>query len=173
MANSNIISDLKDKVIKEIIKDELIVKVIDSPDMGKELWDSSCMIDNKENHENGFTAHIFRSFQNPYVVIKNITFLAIMVDIPKTYNTIYVKPVLKIYIVSHNDHMRIENIIGVIDNRNDYLSILLDKKFNGMDYGLGTLELTSNIEGSYSKEFLYREMTFETTDLNDSLCLNE
>ena len=58
------------------------------------------------------------------------------------------------------------------DNRNDYISMLLDEKFNGStEYGgIGKLQLTSNSEGTYNEKFLYRRLLFETRDLSDSMC---
>lgn len=49
---------------------------------------------------------------------------------------------------------------------------LLDEKFNGStDYGgIGKLQLVSNTDGTYNKDFLYRRLIFETIDVNDSLC---
>ena len=78
--------------------------------------------------------------------------------------------------------MRVTNIPKVSENRNDYISKLLDVKLNGRNtigvskndknnlHLYGKLKLTSNIEGTFSKDFLYRRMIFETKDLNDSLC---
>ena len=78
--------------------------------------------------------------------------------------------------------MRVTNIPKVSENRNDYISKLLDVKFNGRNtigvskndknnrHLYGKLKLTSNTEGAFSKDFLYRRMVFETKDLNDSLC---
>lgn len=169
MANSNIIHEIKSKVVKAIISDDDIVQVIDSPSMNDEDWDASCIIDKKEN--DAYLSHIFTSWQNPDIIENAITFLCILVDIPETYDSIaFNKPRLTIYIYSHNEHMRIDNIIGVVDNRNDYLSILLDRKFNGSVAGIGTLSLKSNVESAYSKDFLARKMVFETIDLNKSLC---
>ena len=50
---------------------------------------------------------------------------------------------------------------------------LLIKKFNGRsDLGIGIIRLSSNTEGSYQSDYLYRILTFVTTDLNNSLCNN-
>ena len=115
---------------------------------------------------------------------KAITFLTIQVHVPKTYdrNGTWVVPRLEIWILSHQDVMKVDNIPKISDNRNDYISKLLDAKFNGRDtlggskndkYNLhlyGQLKLVSNIEGAFSQKFLYRQMIFEMKDLNDSLC---
>ena len=69
-----------------------------------------------------------------------------------TSNTpeIFKYPQLEIWIISHNKHNRIDNIKGVRDNRNDYISILLDEKFNGESAGIGSLKLISNTAGILS-----------------------
>ena len=70
--------------------------------------------------------------------------------------------------------MSVDNIPKVTDNRNDYLSKLIDQKLNGQSgFGIGKLKLTSNIEGSYQQNYVYRKMIFECLDLNDSKCMDE
>jgi hypothetical protein len=70
--------------------------------------------------------------------------------------------------------MVVDNVLKVTANRNDYLSILIDKKLNGKSgLGIGTLKLLSNVEGSYQQNYLYRKLVFEATDLNKSLCFDE
>ena len=47
-------------------------------------------------------------------------------------------------------------------------------KLNGRsDIGLGELKLTSNVEGSLQRDYLYRKLIFKGTDLNKSLCADE
>lgn len=160
MANSLIVRDMKDKVVKELINDDLIVKVIDSPDV--------------EENDELVNTHIFRYNKNPNLVSKTITFMTIQVHEKSNYrrNGIWVDATLEIIIYSHDDHMKITNIPLIRDNRNDYLASLIDDKFNGRSDigGYGKLELTSNIEGSFNENFLYRRLIFETRDINDSLC---
>ena len=70
--------------------------------------------------------------------------------------------------------MVVDNVKKITDNRNDYLSVLIDNRLNGRkDIGLGELKLISNIEGAFQKDYLYRKMVFEGTDLNNSLCAIE
>ena len=78
--------------------------------------------------------------------------------------------------------MEVKNIPKISDTRNDYISRLIDKKFNGRSsFGgskdpkndistYGSLNLVLNDEGSTTQGFLYRHMVFETKDLNKSLC---
>lgn len=173
MANSTLITDLKQAVIKEIINDESFFYAINSPD----ITDIDCA------DELVYT-HIFPYHQNPETIEKVITFLTIQVHIPKPYdrNKTWVVPKLEIWVFSHHSHMKVNNIPKITDNRNDYISKLLDKKFNGRDtlggskndkYNLhlyGKLDLVTNVEGAFSKDFLYRQLIFEMKDINNSLC---
>ena len=172
MANSTIISELKNKVTKEILNDEELIKAIDPPNYNDKNWDDSYLINSLETIKAGYTPVIYREHQNPNLITKTMTFLTIEVNIPENYNTpeIFKYPLLEIWIVSHNKHNRIDNIDGVKDNRNDYVSILLDKKFNGQIAGIGSLKLVSNLAGIYDDNFVYRRLTFKGIDLSDSIC---
>lgn len=176
MANSALISSLKKAVIKELINDKDIFYAIDSPSIA----DPECA-------DELVYKHIFPYHKNPETVTETITFITVQVHIPKTYgrNNTWVLPRLEIWIISHDAHMKVTNIPKVSDNRNDYLSKLIDKKFNGRDtFGgskndannvhlYGKLDLISNMEGTFTKDFLYRQMIFETKDINDSFCDKE
>ena len=173
MANGTIITDLKNAVIKEIINDESLFYAIDSPD-----------IDSVEDADSLVNKNIFTYHQNPETILKTETFLTIQVHIPKGYgrSKVLITPTLEIWIISHQGHMKVNNIPKIIDNRNDYISKLLDKKFNGRNvlggssnsknnlHLCGSLKLVSNTEGAFNSDFLYRRMIFETVDVNDSVC---
>ena len=164
MANSSIIGKAKNKIIKEFIKDKDIVLAIDSPTV-------------KINEpEKLIGTHIFNYHQNPNTINTVETFITIQVHIPTQIyrDNIYVKPTIEIWIISHEKHMRVDNIPKVNINRNDYLSQLIDIKLNGRsDFGVGKLSLISNVEGSYQQDYVYRKMTFEGKDINNSLCNDE
>lgn len=173
MANSEIITDLKNAVAKEIIQDEAFYYAIDSP-----------KIDSVDDRDKLTDYNIFSYNKNPETITDVTTFLTIMVQVPRTYdrNNTWVVPRLEIWIYSHTDHMEVKNIPKITDNRNDYIAKLLDRKFNGRDILGGSkndkynlhlydkLSLVHNVEGAYSPKFLYRQLIFELKDLNDSLC---
>ena len=125
-----------------------------------------------ENGGDLINTHIFRYNKNPETITKVITFLTVMAHTrTKDRNGDFVIPTLEIWIYSHDDHMKMSSKITK-DNRNDYISRLLDQKFNGStEYGgVGKLKLISNTEGTFSSDFLYRRMIFESVDINDSFC---
>lgn len=175
MANSTIIPKLKAAVMHEIINDENLFYAIDSPD-----------VTDISNANELLYRHVFPYHRHSEALTTSGTFLTIQVHIPKTYDSsnIWVVPTLEIWILSHSDHMKIDGISNISDNRNDYISRLLDKKFNGRDtlnagenadhlHLYGKMHLVSNTEGVFSRDFLYRQMIFEMKDLNNSLCDDE
>lgn len=166
MANSSIIGKVKRQLVKDIIKDETLVKAIDSP--------------NVTSPQKLINTHIFTYNQNPFTINKDITFLTILVHEPDSFtrnddgSDKFIDVEIEIWIISHHSHMEVNNIPKITDNRNDYLSELLDLKLNGRtDLGIGEVKLIYNIEGSFQKDYLYRKMLFKTKDLNNSLCKDE
>ena len=158
MANSNIITTIKNHVIKTLIKDNDIVTAIDSSTVPK------------DKPENLLYTHVFDYNQNPYKVEDVGTFITVQVHIPAQIDKNYSTVTLEIFIVSHYRHMRVDNIPKITVNRNDYLSQLITEKFNGSGLGLGEMSQMTNIEGCYQEDYLYRKLTFKTTDLNKSFC---
>ena len=168
MANSSIIRKAKNKIVKEFIKDADIIAAINSSTV-------------KSNEpEKLIGTHIFNYNQNPHTLNIVGTFITIQVHIPQNYyndynaSTIHVKPTIEIWIVSHEKHMVVDNVPKVTQNRNDYLSELIDRKINGKSgFGIGETVLLSNIEGSFQQDYLFRKMVFQCLDLNWSLCEDE
>lgn len=163
MANSSIIRKAKNKIIKEFIKDEAIVAAINSSKITKP--------------EELINTHIFDYNQNPHTLNDVETFITIQVHIPYSYyedyrsSEVFVKPTIEIWIISHEKHMKVNNIHKITSNRNDYLSELIDNKINGRSgFGIGTTKLLSNVEGSFQQDYLFRKMIIECKDFNWSLC---
>lgn len=166
MANSSIIRKAKNKIIKEFIKDETIVAAINSKTITKP--------------EELINTHIFDYNQNPHTLNNVGTFITIQVHIPYSYyedyraSDVFVKPNIEIWIISHEKHMKVDNVPKITSNRNDYLSELIDNKINGkMGFGIGTTKLLSNVEGSFQQDYLFRKMIIECKDFNWSLCEDE
>lgn len=165
MANSSIIREAKNRIIKEFIKDNDIVAAINSSEI------------KSNNPEKLIGKHIFDYNQNPHTLNIVGTFITIQVHIPQSYYNDYrgsntrIKPTIEIWIISHEQHMSVDNVPKITQNRNDYLSELIDNKINGKSgFGIGDTKLLSNIEGSFQQDYLYRKMVFECIDLNWSLC---
>lgn len=165
MANSSIIRKAKNKIVKEFIKDQEIIAAINSSEV-------------KNNEpEKLIGKHIFNYNQNPHTLNIVGTFITVQVHIPQSYYSDYnssptrVKPTIEIWIISHEKHMVVDNVPKVTQNRNDYLSELIDNKINGKrGFGIGETVLLSNVEGAFQQDYLFRKMIFQCTDLNWSLC---
>lgn len=158
MANSTSISEFKERIVKAICNDDTIFYAFDAKDC--------------ENGGDLINTHIFKYNKNPETITDTVTFMTVMVHTnARDRNKTYVTPTLELWIYSHYDHMKMDTRITK-DNRNDYISMLLDEKFNGStEYGgIGRLQLVSNTEGTFSEKFLYRRLIFETVDINDSIC---
>ena len=159
MANSSIIGEAKNKIIKSFISDDAIVQAIDPVHM-----------DSKESLVNKY---IFNYHQNPDTIKDIDTFITVQVHIPQQHygSNILIDSDIEIFIVTHEEHMKVNNVPKVTENRNDYLSRLIDNKLNGKSlFGIGKLQLRLNLEGSYQKNWLYRQMVFTVMDINDSPC---
>ena len=169
MANSSIIRKAKNRIVKEFIKDPEIIAAIDSSEV-------------KSNEpEKLINKHIFDYNQNPHTLNIVGTFITIQVHIPQNYysdyhgnSAIHVKPTIEIWIVSHEKHMVVDNVPKITQNRNDYLSELIDRKINGKSgFGIGETKLVSNVEGAFQQDYLFRKLIFQCLDLNSSMCDND
>lgn len=166
MSNSSIVRKAKNRIIKEFIKDKDIVAAINSVDI------------ESSEPEKLIGTHIFNYNQNPHTLKKTGTFITVQVHIPQNYysdyhgnSIIHVKPTIEIGIYSHEKHMSVNNVPKVTQNRNDYLSELIDNKINGKSgFGIGNVRLVSNIEGASQSDYLYRKLTFQCLDLNWNFC---
>ena len=164
MANSFIVGDAKNKIIKDFIKDENIIKGIDP--VGISL----------KNSEELVNKYIFNFSQNPETISDVKTFITVQTNITNRHfgNNRYVDYAVEIWIISHEGHMVVDNIPKVTENRNDYLARLIDIKLNGTSkFGIGKLELVQNVEGAVQKDWLYRRLIFEAVDVNNSYCTRD
>ncbi|MFQ9922519.1 MAG: hypothetical protein ACLRVU_03335 [Beduini sp.] len=170
MANSRIISELKQRVLNDLIHDHDVITLIDSPDQEKSNWEPIYLLNTPKTKEMGFTPHLYTEQQNPNFTNLPITFIIVEISIPNTENITFtwVKPILSITIISHRDHLFLDNDPKWKINRNDALSILIDEKFNS-DGSYNDLHLVSNEPALYEKDFLSRTLIFEGIDLNNAL----
>ncbi len=157
MANSTCISEFKNHVIDMIIHNDTLFHAFDA----KECETSSDLKN----------THIFTYNKIPDTATEPATYMTITVNIKeRDKNRTFITPTLEIWIYSHYKHMNMDKEI-TDNNRNDYISMILDEMFNGSDTlgGIGNLNLILNEEGTFDKEFLHRHLIFQTTDINDSL----
>lgn len=174
MANSSIITEIKNKVITEIVNDEAFFYAINSSEIASPAEAASLI-----------NTHLFSYHLNPETLNKAITYLTLQVNITKQdkfkSDDLWINPSLEIGIISHTSRMDVDNLPAVSANRNDYIAQLLDKKFNGrtslgMETDadklilLGKLDLIESTEGALAPDYLYRKLIFITKDINNSIC---
>jgi hypothetical protein len=176
MANSQVITKIKQSVVRQLINNDEFVKVIDNPDMKNEDWMPIYLKQSEMTEEAGFTPSIYTSFKFPNMIEKNISFVCIAVNEAGSLDNKLINADLHIIIFTHKDHMLIKDS-SIPDNRNDYLSIIIDSIFNGKtlkydnkDAYLGKFYLISNTEDAYDDNFLIRHMVYRCNDLNINFC---
>lgn len=159
MSNSSSIRDWKNKIIADLHNDEHFLDALGTTELERE--DLTC-------------SRIFPYYYIPDTVTKVTTFILIEIDIRATSrHNAYAYPIITFTVLCHQDDMKLK-MKGVSATRADYLSELIDNKYNGADgFGLGRLELKSNIAGSLNEKFRYRQITFQGTDINKNLCKAE
>ena len=164
MANDKIITTFKNKIIEQLQQDEAIVNSLD--------------INENEDKEDLTYVRLF-----PYYYIiptqedaKTYIFVEIGVEaVQDRFNTfkndiVYDKCIVYIYVVAHQNVMRMETA-GQSAVRIDYISQLINKKFNGKHIaGIGTLQRVSNMPRSLNDTYRQREIIFEVLDFNKEMC---
>lgn len=105
------------------------------------------------------------------------TYLMVEIDIPErrtrygsSDSNIWVHPTIIFYVVAHQEDMRM-NIVGESGTRMDYLAELIEETYQGKEgFGVGTLELKSDVAGSLNNTYRFRQLVFEAVDLDSALC---
>jgi hypothetical protein len=156
MSNSSSIRDWKNKIIADLHNDEHFLDALRTTELEREALTYS---------------RIFPYYYIPDTITTVTTYILIEIDIKSTSrNNAYAYPIITFTVLCHQDDMRLK-MAGVSATRADYLAELIDNKYNGADgFGLGRLELRSNIAGSLNEKFRYRQIVFQGKDFNDSLC---
>lgn len=157
MANSNCVSEYKNKILNELQDDSDFLYVLNVTE---------------EEIEKGLVyTRLFPYFYiiDTQTVVK--TYICIEVNINSiSRNDVYSYPQIIVTIISHQDDMKID-IPSVSATKIDYLSQLIDTKFNGADgFGIGKLVLKTNIEGNLNDVYRYRRLIFKSTDINNGEC---
>lgn len=156
MPNSSAISRWKNKIISDLHNDEYFLDVLGTTE---------------EEREDLVYTRIFPYYYIPDTITKVSTYILIEIDIRSTsrYN-VYSYPMITFTVLCHQDDMTLR-MTGVSATRADYLAELIDNKYNGAQgFGIGQLELKSNIAGSLNEKFRYRQLIFQGVDMNKRLC---
>lgn len=163
MANSSCIADWKNVILSDLQNDEEILSVLGVTD------------DEKETGLMYSRFYPFRYITGTQEVSK--TYICVEISIDKLgdrrySNRIYVRPTIMFRVIAHQDDNKILNF-PTYKTKLDYLSELIDKKYNGKTIqNSGELELLNNIPNDISTTYRERLVTFRGTDIDKELCFN-
>lgn len=156
MPNSSCISDWKNKILSDLQNDEYFLEVLGTTE---------------EEREDLVYNRLFPHYYIPDTIDKVTTYVCVEIDIrTHTWSKLYSYPTITFTILAHQDDMRL-NMSGISATRIDYLAELLDIKYNhALGFGVGKLELETNIAGNLNTKYRYRQLVFKGVDINDKLC---
>lgn len=162
MGRSSCIRAWKNRIISELSQDDEIINALGlNPDESPDdlVWK--------------------RIFPHYYVeksesVVKS--YILIEIDIPEkrshygsSDSSIWVHPTIIFYVLTHQEDMHMD-LVGESGTRMDYLAELIEEKYEGrQDFGVGTLQLKSDIAGSVNTTYRFRQLVFEAVDV-DGVC---
>ena len=159
MSKSKCIREWKNKIVSELSQDDEIVNALGlNPDESPDdlIWK--------------------RIFPHYYVegTESNVkTLILIEIDIPErrsrygsNSSDIWVHPTIIFYVLTHQEDMHMD-MAGESGTRMDYLAELIEEKYQGrQDFGVGTLELKSDVAGSVNTTYRFRQLVFEAVDVS-------
>lgn len=166
MANSSIVITAKNKIMSDLQNDEKILEFLGVTDeeieddiVYKRLFPFYYVMDVQEEVKSYICVEVLIEKQN-----------SIGLQRTNLRNSLYNYPKIIFTIICHQDDMQLD-MAGVSGTRADNLACLIDEKYNGKDgFGYGKLMLKSNIPGSINETFRYRQVIFDTVDIDDNLC---
>lgn len=163
MANSSCVIDWKNQILSDLQNDNEIITALnlhedDDPD--DLVWN-----------------RLFPHYYIPDTQEEVKTYIMVEIDIQSNRSRyeparrdIYSYPTITFTVLSHQDNMKL-TLPGISATRIDYLSELIDRKYNGASgFGIGEIQLTSNIAGNLNDTYRFRQLVFQAVDFNDSLC---
>lgn len=163
MGKSYVIRKWKDQIMSELSQDDKIIEALGlNPDENPDdlVWKR-------------FMPHLFV----PYTESDVRTYICVEINIPERrarYGSneidVWVHPVIVFYVLTHQEDMHMQ-LAGESGTRMDYLSELIEEKYEGRNgFGVGVLQLKSDLARSIDNTYRVRELIFEAVDLDDSLC---
>lgn len=163
MGKSSCIRQWKNQIMTELCNDDNIIAALGlNPDESPDdlVW-------------NRYYPHYYI----PQTESEVKTYVLVEIDIPErrsryseTNSSIWVYPIIVFYVLTHQEDMQLK-MVGESGTRMDYLAELIEEKYEGKrGFGLGELQLKSDIAGSINNTYRYRQLVFEAVNLEDGLC---
>lgn len=159
MSKSSCIRDWKNKIMSELSQDDGIVAALGlNPD---------------ESDDDLVWVRLYPHYYIPQTETDVKTYVLVEIDIPErrsrygsNSSDIWVHPTIIFYVLTHQEDMRM-NMAGESGTRMDYLAELIEEKYQGrQDFGVGTLELKSDVAGSVNTTYRFRQLVFEAVDVS-------
>ena len=163
MAKTKCIRSFKNKIMSELSQDEDIIEALG--------------LNSDESPDDLIWVRLFPHEYVPQTEEDVKTYIFVEINIPEnrnryndSENDLVVRPIIIFCVLTHQDDMRM-NLIGESGTRMDYLSELIEDKYDGREgFGVGVLKLKSSIAGSVNTTYRFRELVFNAVDLDDGLC---
>lgn len=158
MGKSKCIREWKNKIVSELSQDEDIINALGlNPD---------------ESPDDLVWQRIFPHMFVPQTEEQVRSYILVEIDIPErrtrygsSQSDIWVHPTIVFYVLTHQEDMHMD-MVGESGTRMDYLAELIEEKYEGrQDFGVGTLQLKSDVAGSINNTYRYRQLVFEAVDV--------
>ena len=163
MSKSSCIRAWKNKILGELSQDDNIIDALglnegESPD--DLVWN-----------------RLFPHYYIPETQEEVKTYILVEIDIPERRSrygnndvNIWVYPTIIFYVLTHQEDMHF-SMVGESGTRMDYIAELIEEKYQGRDdFGVGVLQLKSDMAGSVNTTYRFRQLVFEAVDLDSGLC---
>lgn len=162
MGRSSCIRAWKNLIISELSQDDEIIAALGlNPD---------------ESPDDLVWKRLYPHYYIPQTQEEVKTYILVEIDIPENRSryssndsSIWVHPTIVFYVLTHQEDMHM-NMVGESGTRMDYLAELIEDKYQGrQDFGVGSLQLKSDIAGSINTTYRFRQLIFEAVDV-DGVC---
>lgn len=158
MPKSKCIREWKNKIVSELSQDDEIVNALG--------------LNDDESPDDLVWKRIFPHYFVEKTEESVRSYILVEIDIPErrtrygsSDSNIWVHPTIVFYVLTHQEDMHM-NMVGESGTRMDYLAELIEEKYEGrQDFGVGTLQLKSDVAGSINNTYRYRQLVFEAVDV--------
>lgn len=158
MPKSKCIREWKNKIVSELSQDDEIINALG--------------LNDDESPDDLVWKRIFPHYFVEKTEESVRSYILVEIDIPErrtrygsSDSNIWVHPTIVFYVLTHQEDMHMD-MVGESGTRMDYLAELIEEKYEGrQDFGVGTLQLKSDVAGSINNTYRYRQLVFEAVDV--------
>ena len=158
MSKSSCIRAYKNKIVSELSQDDEIIEALG--------------LNDDESPDDLVWHRIYPHLWIPQTEESVRSYILVEINIPErrqrygsSESNIWVHPVIIFNVLTHQDDMHMD-MVGESGTRMDYLAELIENRYEGrQDFGVGILELKSDIAGSVNNTYRFRELIVEAVDV--------